>query len=71
MPEAREIIFCTAAKYSAPSSNLANTIIEYILTLFSKQETAADKEELYQVINGLGCLQDEALIYRYFMRQNV
>lgn len=62
MPEVEEIVFCTAAKFARNPNNLANSIMQYVLNMFTKQK--GDKEELYRVVAGLGCLQDQRLLLR-------
>lgn len=61
MSDVQEIVFCTAAKYTSSPNILSKSIMEYVLDQFTKQ---ADKEELYRIIKGLGCLQDQNLLLR-------
>lgn len=68
MPEVQEVVFCTAAKFTRNPNGMANSIMQYVLNMFTKQN--GDKEELYRVVAGLGCLQDQTLLLRYiFIRR--
>lgn len=62
MPEVQEIVFCTAIKFADNPNNLAKLIMQHILD--SKNDITSDKEELYRIVGGLGCLEDYVLLLR-------
>lgn len=64
MPEVQEIVFCAAVKHSENPSNLAKLIMQHVLDTYSKNGDSANKEELYRIVGGLGCLEDQALLSR-------
>lgn len=59
----QETIFCTAIKFSSNPGQLAQTIIEYALKTY-KGQRAANREEIYRVVAGLGCLRDERILLK-------